>query len=117
MLVCRKKKEMGDVDSDGNPVELTDDEKEGDGQLGDESVDAGRVETAEDVPQEVKEELREVEQNSPERKPRTRPGGKAATAKPADGEEKAETNGVDASATPTPKRRGRKPAVKQEDGE
>lgn len=95
---------MGEVDSDGNPVELTDDEKEGDGQLGDESVDAGRVETGEDVTQEVKDELREAEQ-----KPKARASRKAAS-KPAESADKVMVDGAD-----TPKRRGRKPAVKQEE--
>lgn len=40
----RKTKETGLVDEDGNPIELSDVEKEGDGGVGDEGLVAARVE-------------------------------------------------------------------------
>lgn len=132
---------MGDVDSDGNPVELTDDEKEGDGELGDESVDAGRIETGKDVKPEVKEELKEYEAEHPEsataapkgkavsakktpakKTPAKKGKGKAGAADAPNTEEAAETmeggdtteTAAEAPATPAKKSRARKPILKAE---
>lgn len=48
------------VDEDGNPVELDDVEKEGDGELGDEGVLENRLEKMEDVDEDIKVELEET---------------------------------------------------------
>ncbi|WVR08036.1 UV damage endonuclease UvdE [Kwoniella sp. DSM 27419] len=42
----KKQKETGDVDSEGEPIQLSDIEKEGDGGVGDESVKEGHVKNA-----------------------------------------------------------------------
>lgn len=54
-MTNRKTKETGDVDSQGEPVHLSDIEKEGDGGLGDEGVkkDGQVVEAVDDVGMEV----------------------------------------------------------------
>ena len=53
-LISRKTKDTGDVDEDGNPIQLEDVEKEGDGEVGDEAVSIPRLqEMDEDVKAEV----------------------------------------------------------------
>lgn len=59
LISVRKVKETGDVDEDGNPIELDDLEKEGDGGVGDEALQEPRiVKVDEEVKAEVVEEMR-----------------------------------------------------------
>ena len=78
-LTSRKTKETGEVDEDGNPIQLSDVEKEADAELGDEATLAGREQSPK---QEIKEELKEVETETPKRKRATKPKGKAAKSAP-----------------------------------
>ena len=73
--MSRKVKETGEVDEDGNPIQLSDVEKEGDGGIGDEGTLEGRIQSPK---QEIKEELKELP--TPTRKRATKPKGKAAKA-------------------------------------
>jgi UV DNA damage endonuclease len=74
--MIRKVKETGEVDEDGNPIQLSDVEKEGDGGVGDEGTVEGRIQSPK---QEVKEELKEI--STPKRKRATKPKGKPETPK------------------------------------
>jgi hypothetical protein len=60
------------VDEEGNPIQLSDVEKEGDGGVGDEGVVEGRIQSPKE---EIKEELKEIE--TPKRKRAAKPKGKA----------------------------------------
>jgi hypothetical protein len=60
------------VDEDGNPIQLSDVEKEGDGGIGDEGTLEGRIQSPK---QEIKEELKEI--TTPKRKRAVKPKGKA----------------------------------------
>jgi len=71
--MSRKVKETGEVDEDGNPIQLSDVEKEGDGGIGDEGTLEGRIQSPK---QEIKEELKEI--STPKRKRAVKPKGKAA---------------------------------------
>jgi len=73
--MSRKVKATGEVDGDGNPIQLSDVEKEGDGGIGDEGTLEGRIQSPK---QEIKEELNELP--TPKRKRATKPKGKAAKA-------------------------------------
>jgi len=73
--MSRKVKETGEVDEDGNPIQLSDVEKEGDGGIGDEGTLEGRIQSPK---QEIKEELKELP--TPKRKRATKPKAKAAKA-------------------------------------
>jgi len=81
--MSRKVKETGEVDEDGNPIQLSDVEKEGDGGIGDEGTLEGRIQSPK---QEIKEELKEI--STPKRKRAVKPKGKAAKVEgePVDGE-------------------------------
>jgi len=70
--MSRKVKETGEVDEDGNPIQLSDVEKEGDGGIGDEGTLEGRIQSPK---QEIKEELKEI--STPKRKRAVKPKGKA----------------------------------------
>jgi hypothetical protein len=70
--MSRKVKETGEVDEDGNPIQLSDIEKEGDGGIGDEGTLEGRIQSPK---QEIKEELKEI--STPKRKRVVKPKGKA----------------------------------------
>lgn len=102
-------KETGEVDSDGEPVELSDVEKEGDGGVGDE----GLVENREvDVDGEPKEEVEEKVKPKRGRRP------KAAEAKVEEPQEVTETvKGVEdvkmAEPAAEKPKRGRKKKVEQ----
>lgn len=61
------------MDEDGNPIQLSDVEKEGDGGIGDEGTTEGRIQSPK---QEIKEELKEI--STPKRKRATKSKGKAA---------------------------------------
>jgi hypothetical protein len=86
-LTIRKVKETGEVDEDGNPIQLSDVEKEGDGGLGDEGLeDGGRVQEAS---AEVKAEVEAATTTTPT------PKRKRAPAKPkANGAAKVEPDAV-----------------------
>jgi len=71
--MSRKVKETGEVDEDGNPIQLSDVEKEGDGGIGDEGTLEGRIQSPK---QGIKEELKEI--STPKRKRAVKPKGKAA---------------------------------------
>ena len=71
----RKVKETGEVDEDGNPIQLSDVEKEGDGGIGDEGTLEGRIQSPK---QEIKEELKEI--STPKRKRVAKPKGPAVKA-------------------------------------
>ena len=73
--MSRKVKETGEVDEDGNPIQLSDVEKEGDGGIGDEGTLEGRIQLPK---QEIKEELKDLP--TPKRKRATKPKSKAAKA-------------------------------------
>jgi hypothetical protein len=73
--MSRKVKETGEVDEDGNPIQLSDIEKEGDGGIGDEGTLEGRIQSPK---QEIKEELKEL--STPKRKRVTKPKGKPVKA-------------------------------------
>lgn len=85
-LTIRKVKETGEVDEDGNPIQLSDVEKEGDGGLGDEGLeDGGRVQ---EPSAEVKAEVAEATTTPT-------PKRKRAPAKPkANGAAKVDTDAV-----------------------
>jgi hypothetical protein len=116
--MIRKVKETGEVDEDGNPIQLSDVEKEGDGGIGDEGILEGRIQSPK---QEIKEELKEL--STPKRKRAVKPKGKAVKPeeslvpetvdiKPEVGEE-AVNNAVDEAepevkAKAPPKKRARK---------
>jgi hypothetical protein len=70
--MSRKVKETGEVDEDGNPIQLSDVEKEGDGGIGDEGIMEGQIQSPK---QEIKEELKEL--STPKRKRAVKPKGKA----------------------------------------
>jgi hypothetical protein len=70
--MSRKVKETGEVDEDGNPIQLSDVEKEGDGGIGDEGILEGRIQSPK---QDIKEELKEL--STPKRKRAVKPKGKA----------------------------------------
>ena len=72
-LTIRKVKETGEVDEDGNPIQLSDVEKEGDGGVGDEGLVEARIQSPKE---EIKEELKELP--TPKRKRATKPKGNAA---------------------------------------
>jgi hypothetical protein len=69
--MSRKVKETGEVDEDGNPIQLSDIEKEGDGGIGDEGILEGRIQSPK---QEIKEGLKEI--STPKRKRAVKPKGK-----------------------------------------
>lgn len=71
-LTVRKVKETGEVDEDGNPIQLSDVEKEGDGGIGDEGTLEGRVQSPKE---EIKEELKELVM--PKKKRATKPKAQA----------------------------------------
>lgn len=51
-------KETGEVDEDGNPIELDDVEKEGDGGIGDEGLEDTRLVKLDEEVKELEEELK-----------------------------------------------------------
>jgi hypothetical protein len=121
-LTSRKTKETGEVDEDGNPILLSDVEKEGDAELGDEATLEGRVQSPK---QEIKEELQEIEAETPKRKLATKAKGKAGKSvaeadsqdvdvKPEVAQEAVNEGGESVDATvevngkPPPKKRARK---------
>ncbi|GFZ49638.1 UV-damage endonuclease [Saitozyma sp. JCM 24511] len=92
--VKKKTKETGMVDEDGNPVELDDVEKEGDGEIGDEAIKENRVEEpSEEVKAEASEKIK-VESVA------ARGGKRGRQSEVAD---EAQVNGVEPDG---PKRRG-----------
>lgn len=99
-LTIRKVKETGEVDEDGNPIQLSDVEKEGDGGLGDEGLaDGGRVQ---EPSAEVKAEVAEAALTpTPKRKrapPKPKANGAAKVEPDAVSDEKPEkaaVNGVE----------------------
>lgn len=121
----RKTKETGMVDEDGNPIELSDVEKEGDGGVGDEGLVGAREQKP---PAEVKAEVKDGATTAPKRKrgpakgkqAPTQPNGDVPRAQPEvkpEVEEMAINEGMEpvkaaqtVEATPAapPKKRGRK---------
>lgn len=99
-LTSRKTKETGEVDEDGNPILLSDVEKEGDGGLGDEGLeDGGRVQEPSDA---IKAEAGEaVKTPTPKRKraPAKSKANEAAKAEPNEADESEEKPPINGEGT------------------
>ncbi|WVW86898.1 UV damage endonuclease UvdE [Kwoniella bestiolae CBS 10118] len=91
----KKTKETGDVDSEGEPINLSDIEKEGDGGVGDTSVVEGHIKNATNDPG------MEVDGQAPPKKGKAKAKRKSAAGEEGD-EVKAEPNGEE---TPVKKKR------------